>query len=102
MKRRKHIQNKTIPKHASCLQQGTKVILQKNVQRNELLVLNTKCYAWNNSNTTHYITVPLSIFSSIVVAASCYGHACNRCKSKDRGVFQDKKRNGMELSKAKS
>jgi hypothetical protein len=27
--------------------------------------------------TKHY-EVPLSIFSSIVVAASCYGYACNR------------------------
>ena len=39
--------------------------------------------------------VPLSIFSSMVVAASCYGYACNCCKER---VFQDKKINGMEQS----
>jgi hypothetical protein len=32
-------------------------------------------YVWGKSNTTHY-WVPL-IFSSIVVAASCYGYVCN-------------------------
>jgi hypothetical protein len=33
VKRRKLVQKKYIPKHASCLQQGTKVIPQKNVAK---------------------------------------------------------------------
>jgi hypothetical protein len=55
--------NANIPKYVSCLQQGPNVILQN---------MNTKCYVWGKSNTTHYL-VPLSILSSIVVAASCMG-----------------------------
>jgi hypothetical protein len=39
--------------------------------------------------------VPLSIFSSIVVAATCYGYACY-CY--ELGSFSGYKINGMELS----
>jgi hypothetical protein len=42
VKRRKSVQNTNIPKHASCLQQDTKVKLQKMLQRNLLYVLKTK------------------------------------------------------------
>jgi hypothetical protein len=58
VKRGKHVQNTNIPKHASCLQQGTKVQLPKNWQRNELYVLNTKCYVWANpiQHVTEYHT----------------------------------------------
>jgi hypothetical protein len=37
VKRRKPVQNKNIPKGASCLRQGTKVILQKMWQRNVII-----------------------------------------------------------------
>ena len=43
--------NINTPKHLSCLQQGTKEILQKMWQSNSLFVLNTKCYVWDKSNT---------------------------------------------------
>jgi hypothetical protein len=54
------------------LQQGTKVKLQKMWQSCSLFVLITKCYVQYNTllSTTLHI-------SSTVVAASCYGYACN-------------------------
>jgi hypothetical protein len=45
-----------------------RLVQNKNIQKHELFVLNAKCYVWGKSNTTHY-WVPVSIFSSIVVAA---------------------------------
>ena len=50
---KRSVQNKKIPKHASCLQKGTKVILKKMWQSNSLFVLNTKCYVQGKSNTPH-------------------------------------------------
>ena len=47
------------------------------LQRKELYVLNTKRYVWGKSNPTYH-WVPLFIFSSMVVAASCYGYSCHR------------------------
>ena len=41
---------------------------------------------------------PLFIFSSMVVAASCYGYACHR---QELGSFFRIKINGIELSKGK-
>ena len=55
--RGKSVHNGIISIHASCLQQGTKVILQNVWQSNSLFVLNTKFYVWGKSNTTHCTTI---------------------------------------------
>jgi hypothetical protein len=67
VKRRNLVQNTNIPKHASCLQEGIKVKLQKMWQRNVFYFLNPKRYVWGKSNTTHHL-VPLFIFSSMMMA----------------------------------
>ena len=56
--------------------------------------MNTKCYVCVKSNTTHH-WVPLFIFSSMVVAASCYGYTYHQ---QGRGRFLGIKINGIELS----
>jgi hypothetical protein len=80
-----------ISKRASCLQQGTKVILQKMWQSISLFVLNTKCYIWGHIQYNILLSTTLHIFKH-VVAASCYGYACyGYAIFTDWGVFQDKK-----------
>jgi hypothetical protein len=86
VKRRKLIHNTNIPKHASCLQQGTKVILQKHFENQLHFCPEYKVLClWQIQYNTLMITT-LHIFK----AASCY------CMGilvilKDGGVFQDKK-----------
>ena len=83
VKRRKPVQN--ITKHASCLQQGAKVILQKMWQSNSLFVLNRKCYVGGKSNTLLSTTIHIvkqwwlhHVMGMLVIV-------------KDWEVFQDKK-----------
>jgi hypothetical protein len=85
VERRKPVQIKNIPKHASCLQQGTKVILQEIWRSNLHFVLNTNVWVKSIQPITEY-------HSPYVQAYWWLHHVMGKLVIiKDWGVVQDKK-----------